>query len=103
MKNYKKLRPKKMPTFFLDRNINYYSLQAFHFAGHGIGAPTDTGAKIISFSNLPEGWDYGNGGPISDRTIITALEWNIILIVHGFSNINASPGSGGEIVVASSN
>jgi hypothetical protein len=102
MKNYKKLRPKKMQVAFLDNNISY-SLQALHFAGHGINSPPDAGAKIISFSNLPEGWDYGNGGPIPDRTIIAALEWNLILVVHGFSNINAFPGSGGEIVVASSN
>jgi len=36
-------------------------------------------SKIQSFADLPEGWDYGNGGPIAVEAREIALTWDAFL------------------------
>jgi hypothetical protein len=56
--------------------------------------------KIESFANLPQGWDYGAGGPIPKKTRDAALEWNNLLKFHGFGDTDAFAGGSREIVIA---
>ncbi len=58
--------------------------------------------KINSLALLPDGWDYGSGGPISDSVRISALEWNQFLNWSGFWSTDAFPGGDGEVVLATS-
>jgi hypothetical protein len=57
-------------------------------------------AKIVSFSKLPIGWRYGNGGPIGQSVINSALGWVGFLRSAGISTIDVAPGESGEITVA---
>jgi hypothetical protein len=56
--------------------------------------------KISSFAALPQGWDYGKGGPIPQETLDAAFEWSRYLRARGFWDTDAFPGSDGEIAVA---
>jgi hypothetical protein len=56
--------------------------------------------KINSFAHLPEGWDYGSGGPITEDTRKIAIAWNDFLRSQWFLSTDASPGSEGEIAIA---
>lgn len=55
--------------------------------------------KLHSFSHLEEGWDYGAGGPIPPHRIGQALAWTRYLRSRGFFQIDASPGTDGEVSV----
>lgn len=55
--------------------------------------------KISSFAALPQGWDYGSGGPVSRDVISLALAWNDRLHRLGFLNTNASAGTDGEVAI----
>jgi hypothetical protein len=55
--------------------------------------------KISSFAALPNGWDYGRGGPISQAVLDSAFEWNRFFRQHGFSETDAFPGGDGEVVI----
>jgi hypothetical protein len=57
--------------------------------------------KIKSFANLPEGWHFGEGGPIKRRVIDAALMWHSFLVNAGIHRIGATPGERGTVVVAS--
>jgi hypothetical protein len=57
-------------------------------------------AKIRSFAQLREGWRYVEGGPISQSTIASALQWRGFLTLRGITGIEAVPGAGREIVLA---
>jgi hypothetical protein len=59
-------------------------------------------SKILSFEDLPKGWDYGSGGPTSPRITSIALEWCDRLIDVGFAEIDAFPGGSGEVLIAGS-
>ena len=60
---------------------------------------TATERKLYSFTQLPAGWHYGRGGPIS-REVLTQAElcyWQ--LLMHGVSRTDAFPGVDGEVLV----
>lgn len=56
-------------------------------------------AKINSFAGLPEGWNYGRGGPIAASIIREGHRWNEILQWAGFPETDAFPGADGEIEI----
>jgi hypothetical protein len=58
--------------------------------------------KIDSFAALQKGWDYAAGEPIPTDRTRAAKVWVSFLEFLGFSNLDASPGSDGEISVAGS-
>jgi hypothetical protein len=64
--------------------------------------PLSLSEKLKSFADLEEGWDYGAGGPVPEHRIRAAQTWNRILELFGFSKLDASPGSDGEISIAGS-
>jgi hypothetical protein len=61
--------------------------------------PADTASKILSFEDLPIGWHYGEGGPITESVIGTALDIYWRLSSFGFEDTDAFPGTYGEIMV----
>ena len=61
-----------------------------------------TEEKIKSFAFLSEGWDYGLGGPIAEKTIQIALGWHRFLYTQGFLRTSAGPGSDGDIDISAS-
>lgn len=68
-------------------------------AGSSFRLGKSTEEKIRSFANLPNGWDYGQGGPIPQHTRELALAWNRILQTQ-LGETDAFPGGEGEIVIA---
>jgi hypothetical protein len=67
------------------------------------GEPEATTEEMIaSFSHLPDGWDYGEGGPIPEPVVQRALMWNTLFRLLGFLQTDASPGSDGEISITAS-
>ncbi len=58
-----------------------------------------TKAKILRFTQLPNGWHFGQGGPIPLGTIRNALDVLVLGDVLGLES-NAFPSAGGEIAVA---
>lgn len=63
-------------------------------------ARVDVADRIRSFANLPRGWRYGEGGPISRRVINDALAWNRFLVSHGANDVEAAPSARGAISLA---
>ena len=57
-------------------------------------------SKILAFAELPKGWHYGKGGPITQRVIDTALMWNRFLAAYGVHDVDASPSERGSILLA---
>lgn len=51
---------------------------------------------IRSFANLKEGWNFGDGGPISQQVIDSALKFLDALLVVGYA-ADAAPGVNGTI------
>lgn len=58
-----------------------------------------TAEKILSFSELPVGWHYGDGAPPANETIDAALRLNEEAAQAGFEKTNAFPGVEGEVQV----
>jgi hypothetical protein len=58
-----------------------------------------TARKIFSFRNLPLGWHYGQGGPISMLTISRALDVYMAFLIAGFPRTDAFAGAGREVLV----
>jgi hypothetical protein len=82
--------------------LEYYFLPSyplFLIGGNALTSSLTAVEKIISFSQLTEGWDYGSGGPIPERTLRIALTWNERLYNLGFWDTNASPGTDGEVAI----
>jgi hypothetical protein len=73
--------------------------RAIYIADHYTQSLSSTAKRIMSFSRLPDGWDYGAGGPIPEHTLQLALTWENRLRRLGFLQINASPGGGGEVAI----
>ena len=48
--------------------------------------------RIRSYANLPEGWNYGDGGPLPEVLIEIALVWNEFLRNYPFSRRDTCPG-----------
>jgi hypothetical protein len=59
--------------------------------------PQNTAEKILSFRNLPLGWHYGNGGPIDDAVIASAIQLYWLMLQNRLINTDAFPGADGEI------
>jgi hypothetical protein len=59
-----------------------------------------TSKEIQSFSSLPKGWDYGDGGPISRKVINEALFWNEFLISRGVLDTESAPSARGAVLIA---
>ena len=55
--------------------------------------------KIERFCDLPVGWDYGRGGPISSDTIRNAKKIYHNISVVGFHRTDAFAGAAGEVLV----
>jgi hypothetical protein len=55
--------------------------------------------KIRSFSDLADGWHFGEGGPISEKVISVALALSKYARELNFSEIDAFPGVNGEILL----
>jgi len=64
------------------------------------GGDDRTSNEIRSFSSLPKGWDYGEGGPISRKVILEALFWNKFLVSHGILDTEVAPSARGAILIA---
>lgn len=55
--------------------------------------PTETTEeKIASFADLPKGWDYGRGGPLSAALMNIAKDWNLLLRSRNLDYTDAFPG-----------
>jgi hypothetical protein len=78
-------------------SINTAAYSQYYFGATNSPIASATASKIQSFHNLSVGWHYGTGGPINNKTINTALDLHWHLIIVGFINTNAFPGSNGEI------
>jgi hypothetical protein len=55
--------------------------------------------KIRSFANLAVGWDYGRGGPLSEKTIRQGIAWNEYLEGQGFYDAEAFAGPDRELLI----
>ena len=64
-----------------------------------LAAKASTPAKIISFSDLPVGWHYGEGGPPTSSTIDLAQDLYWSLEALGYTQTDAFPGIHGEVMV----
>lgn len=62
--------------------------------------PNKTEKKLDSFRDLPVGWDYGRGGPISTQVIIQTKSLLNYMILLGLTVTEAFPGSSGEVMLA---
>ncbi|MGD0418467.1 MAG: hypothetical protein ABSA68_02620 [Xanthobacteraceae bacterium] len=64
-----------------------------------LAAEASTPAKIISFSELPVGWHYGEGSPPTRSTIDLAQDLYWLLLAVGYKQTDAFPGIHGEVMV----
>ncbi len=62
-------------------------------------SPSNTAAKIIAFSEIAEGWHFGEGTRPDHEIILKAIGINRSLEGAGFSLTNAFPGPDGDIKV----
>ncbi len=53
--------------------------------------------KIRDFKNLEKGWCYGDGVGFQDSVITKAVQLHDEFVLQGFTEIDAFPGSNGEI------
>lgn len=78
-------------------NADITSNSVIYATGRFASAIDATTQKIAGFAKLAVGWDYGDGGPIARKTINLAVLFVSFLRQLGFSDIDAFPGTGGEI------
>jgi hypothetical protein len=78
-------------------SIAYFSESVV--VGHPVGAISRTDDKIRSFANLPAGWHYGRGGAVGGDIIRIARRYLWCFLMLGFTETDAFPGAGGEIMV----
>jgi hypothetical protein len=64
------------------------------------GIKSKTARTILEFRQLPVGWHYGDGGPISDWVCVLAWELNRYALSLGLSKTEAFPGVNGEVMVS---
>lgn len=57
-----------------------------------------TGKKILDFGKLKDGWNYGEGIPIQQKTIDSAIDLNNDIRSNGFLETDAFPGPDGSIM-----
>lgn len=55
--------------------------------------------RLWSFSELPDGWHFGEGGPASSSTVLRAIELCSMLLRYGLDDVGAFPGIYGGITV----
>lgn len=58
-----------------------------------------TRKKLRHFTQLPAGWHYGEGGPITDQSLGLALAILDKLALMGFDETDAFPGENGDVQV----
>jgi hypothetical protein len=80
---------------------NYAADRLVFISGWQISSSSDAVDKITEFAQLPEGWDYGQGGPVSQDAVSKALAWEGFFSLRGWRT-NAGPGTDGEIAVSGS-
>jgi hypothetical protein len=80
--------------------MNTWTPISYYLGGTNSSVDSTTASTILSFRNLPAGWDYGIGGPLTGPVIQSALEWNSFLLALPFSYTDAFPGGSGELSVA---
>ena len=56
--------------------------------------------KVVSFTRLPAGWNYGEGRPAENGAVVSALRTLEILHRHGLDAADAFPGADGEVMIA---
>jgi len=61
--------------------------------------PSQFEGELASFSILPHGWHYGDGGPIPSRVIVAARSLAKAATIHGASSVDAFPGTDGEVLL----
>lgn len=84
-------------TFFISSANSFVSLEQ-DFDVTFDTAPVEE--SIRSFAYLAEGWDYGLGGPIDQKTIDRALVWLKALSDRVLPATGAFPGNAGEICIS---
>lgn len=52
----------------------YSSFEPWYFCKDSTSCSDPTENKLLSFANLPEGWNYGEGSPPTERTVHRAIE-----------------------------
>jgi hypothetical protein len=67
--------------------------------GKHLFLPSDIEEKINSFADLPDGWDYGSGGPIDRNALEQARLWNFYLSSQAFDYTDAFAGSEGKVTI----
>lgn len=55
--------------------------------------------KLVSFSELPHGWHYGSGEPISANVIEASKQVILDLAMKGFTHTDVFPGEYGDVLV----
>jgi len=68
--------------------------------GQWVSTVSPAESKIRSFADLPVGWRYGSGGPLSDNMIERALHWHDFIKACGLVDTDAFAGANGEILLA---
>jgi hypothetical protein len=94
------------------QNVEYYSFHEslpmnlfggpVYFFGRPLAA-SKTLEKIKSFSSLPVGWNYGDGGPIKISVIQRAIDLYWTIILQGVVRTDAFAGADGEILLTAYN
>jgi hypothetical protein len=86
----------------MSANYDYFiagSGGSYYLMSYSGNIPSSVEEKLNSFANLPDGWDYGEGGPIPVERIALAHVWNSFLRSRGFFDTDVSPGTDGEIAI----
>ena len=76
--------------------INLQNSGVWHYV---IQVEISTAQKIREFGELSSGWHYGEGGPIDEKVIRSAVEINDEALNESLWLTDAFPGVNGEIVV----
>ena len=81
--------------------MNIFGSEAYFF-GRPLAA-SKTLEKIKSFSSLPVGWNYGEGGPIQVSVIQRAIDLYWTIVLQGVVSTDACAGDDGEILLTAYN
>jgi hypothetical protein len=85
------------------QNVEYYTFGGpAYFFGRPL-ASFKTLEKIKSFSSLPTGWNYGEGGPIQISVIQRAIDLYWTIVLNGVVRTDAFAGADGEILLTAYN
>jgi hypothetical protein len=74
-------------------------IRACLLEGYNTLSANTTGEKILDFSEIEDGWHFGEGISISSKAIRDASRLYDVLIEYGFYETDAFPGLAGEVRV----